>query len=111
MTYKWSESFLRRQAEKKMKRRITDPVWQYLVDDRSVAQVRQDPEELGWLVSNIEKLEKFVISADLSCKAGAILSLVETPRRQRRNKLVSARNDAVSEFIAERARHHEGIRE
>jgi len=40
-----------------------------------------------------------------------MLSPAETPRRQRRGKVVSARNDADSEFIAERARNDEEVRD
>jgi hypothetical protein len=105
--YVCSEPILRRQAEKKMKKRIPEEVWQYFVDNRSVGQVRQNPKELGWLVSQIEKL---LIVADRSSKAGAMLSPAETPRRQRRDKVVSARHDADSEFIAERARDDEELR-
>jgi hypothetical protein len=108
MNYKWSEYFLRRRAEMKMKSRIPERVWQYFVSDQSVGQVRQNPEELGWLVGQIEK---FLAAANLSSKTGPMLQPVETPRRQRRNKVVSARNDTVSEFVAERARHEEGVRE
>jgi hypothetical protein len=104
MTYKWTESFLRRQAEKKLKRQIPEQVWQYFVGDRSVAQVRQNPEELDWLVRQVEK---FLVAADISSEAGAMHSPSETPRRQRRDKVVSARSDAASEFIAERAREDE----
>ncbi len=106
--YRWTESRLRRQAEKKMKRRIPEPVWQFFVHDRSVGQVRQDPEELDWLVGRIEELLSVV---DLSSKTGPMLSPTETPRRQRRDKVVSARSDAVSEFIAERGRNDEEVRE
>src|SRR5260370_31481208 len=98
--YRWNESAVRHKVEKKLNQRIPDGIWQYFVDDRSVGQVRQNPEELDWLVSQIEK---FLTAAELSGKAGAMLSPVETPRRQRRNKVVSAGNDAVSEFIAARA--------
>jgi hypothetical protein len=105
--YLWTEVRLRQQAEKKMKRPIPQPVWKYFVNYGSVGQVRQNPKEFGWLVSQIEK---FLSAADLSSKAGAMLSPVETPRRQRRGKVLSARNDADSEFIAERARNEEDVR-
>jgi hypothetical protein len=104
--YLWSASAVRHKVEKKLNKRIPDGVWQYFVDDRSVGQVRQNPEELGWLVSQIEK---FLTAAELSSKAGAMLSPAETPRRQRRDKIVSARNDAVSEFIAARARDEQEV--
>ena len=105
--YLWSESAVRHKVEKIMKRRIPDRVWQYFVDRGAVGEVRQDLEEPAWLVGQIEK---FLIAAELSSKAGAMLSPAETPRRQRRDKVVSARNDAVSEFIAARARDEREVR-
>jgi hypothetical protein len=47
---------------------------------------------------------------DLASNAGPRLSPVETPRRQRRGKVLSARGSAVSEFIAERARNDQEVR-
>jgi hypothetical protein len=105
--YLWSESAVRHKVWKIMKRRIPDRVWQYFVNRGAVGEVRQNLEEPAWLVGEIEK---FLIAADFSSKAGAMLSPAETPRRQRRDKVVPARSDAVSEFIAERARDDEEVR-
>jgi hypothetical protein len=105
--HRWSQSAVRDKVEKIMKRRVPDRVWQYFVDRRSVEEVQQNLEEPVWLVGEIEK---FLSAADLSSKAGAMLSPAETPRRQRRDKVVPARNDAVSEFIAQRARDDEEVR-
>ena len=105
--HRWSETAVRDKVEKIMKRRVPDRVWQYFVDRRNVEEVQQNLEEPVWLVGEIEE---FVSAADLSSKAGAMLAPAETPRRQRRDKVVPARNDAVSEFIAERARDDEEVR-
>lgn len=104
--YRWSESAIRHKVEEIMKRRTPDGVWQYFVNRRDVGEVRQGLEKPAWLAGEIEKL---LSATDPSSKAGAMLPPAETPRRQRRGKVLLARNDAVSEFIAERARNDVGV--
>src|SRR5438552_1478868 len=65
-SYRWSEAVVRRRAEKKTNKQIPEGIWQFFIKNRSVSQVRQDPKELGWLVSEIKDL---MIAAELSSKA------------------------------------------
>jgi hypothetical protein len=93
---------LRTVVEGRLHRKISDSVWQYAIDDRMVSQFEQGDATVEWLAEKVAQLAELGSGQ----KAGGY---VERSRRQRRSKRIPSRLEAISCYVAGRARARDDV--